>query len=98
MVESQPYVGQHDLHRRNGERAPCHSPHHTGNTAPAGHHDHAAMVADFRRRFWISLILTVPILALSPMIQGFFGLERALAFPGDKVVLWALSSVVFFYG
>ena len=31
-------------------------------------HDHSAMVADFRLRFWISLALTVPVLALSPMI------------------------------
>jgi len=28
------------------------------------------MVADFRRRFWVSLILSVPVLALSPLIQA----------------------------
>ncbi|GIV58672.1 MAG: heavy metal translocating P-type ATPase [Rhodothermaceae bacterium] len=56
------------------------------------------MVEDFRKRFWISLLLTLPILALSPMIQGFLGIEEALRFPGDRYVLWALSSVVFFYG
>ena len=60
-------------------------------------HDHAAMIADFRRRFWVSLILTVPILALSPLIQAFLGLE-ALAFSGDSYVLFGLSTVVFFYG
>jgi Cu2+-exporting ATPase len=56
------------------------------------------MVADFRKRFWISLIITVPILFLSPMIQSFLGLREALGFPGEGYVLWALSSVVFFYG
>ncbi len=56
------------------------------------------MVADFRRRFWISLALTVPILALSPMIQGFLGLGETLAFPGSAYALWALSSVLFAYG
>lgn len=56
------------------------------------------MVEDFRRRFWISLALTVPILALSPMIQAFLALDETLRFPGDLWVLWALSSVVFFYG
>ena len=74
---------QHDQHRSEGHA-------HQG-------HDHAAMIADFRRRFWVSLVLTVPILALSPMIQSFLGLE-ALAFAGDGYVLLALSSIVFFYG
>ncbi|MGM0412091.1 MAG: copper-translocating P-type ATPase [Pseudomonadota bacterium] len=62
------------------------------------HHDHGAMIADFRRRFWVSLVLTVPILALSPMIQGFLGLTGALAFAGDRYVLFGLSAVVFVYG
>lgn len=60
-------------------------------------HEHAAMIADFRRRFLVSLILTVPVLALSPLIQAFLGLE-ALAFSGDSYVLFGLSTVVFFYG
>jgi Cu2+-exporting ATPase len=65
--------------------------------AHAGH-DHAEMVADFRRRFWISAIVSVPVLALSPMIQSFLGLDTALAFPGDAYLLFALSATVFFYG
>ena len=56
------------------------------------------MVADFRRRFWISLIITIPILLLSPLIQRFLGLEGKISFTGDSYVLWALSSGVFFYG
>jgi Cu2+-exporting ATPase len=56
------------------------------------------MVADFRRRFWVSLALTVPILALAPLIQRFLGLEDALAFPGDRYVQSLLASVVYFYG
>lgn len=64
-----------------------------------GHHDHHAhMVADFRRRFWISLALTVPILALSHMIQEFLGLGGRLHFSGDTYVLFVFSSAVFFYG
>ncbi len=59
---------------------------------------HAMMVADFRRRFWISLVISVPILLLSPLIQRFFGLEGKLSFTGDAYVLFALSSFVFFYG
>jgi len=59
---------------------------------------HAHMVADFRRRFWISLIITIPVLALSPMIQRFLGLGESLRFSGDLYVLFALSSAIFFYG
>jgi len=54
------------------------------------------MVKDFRRRFIVSMIVTVPILALSPMIQGFLGYD--MAFPGDRYILLALSSFIFFYG
>lgn len=42
------------------------------------------------------MVLTVPILILSPMIQRWFGFE--LNFFGDKYLLFGLSSVVFFYG
>src|SRR5690606_7323956 len=61
------------------------------------HHDHhAMMVADFRRRFFVSLALTVPILALSPMIQDWAGFS--LTFPGAVWVLTALAAVVYGYG
>lgn len=56
------------------------------------------MIADFRRRFWVCLVLTVPILLLSPMIQDFLGLGRAFRFAGSNYLLFALSSIVFFYG
>jgi Cu2+-exporting ATPase len=56
------------------------------------------MVSDFRRRFWVSTILSVPVLALSPLIQSVLGLEAALAFRGDVFLLFALSAVVFIYG
>ena len=56
------------------------------------------MVADFRKRFWVSLALTLPILLLSPLIQKLLGLDGRLAFAGDRFVLWGLSSAVYFYG
>jgi len=68
-----------------------------GHEKGGGDH-HAHMVADFRRRFWISLGATLPILILSPMIQAFLGFRKTLGFPGDAYLLWALSSFVFFYG
>ncbi|MAA83423.1 MAG: heavy metal translocating P-type ATPase, partial [Hyphomonas sp.] len=56
------------------------------------------MIADYRRRFWVVLGATAPILALAPMIQGWLGLDDMLRFPGDRYVLAGLSSLVFFYG
>jgi Cu2+-exporting ATPase len=82
--------------------------HHMGHDMGSGHSKmgahgdhgshHAMMVADFRRRFWISLVISIPILLLSPLIQRFLGIEGAIAFPGDSYVLFVLSSAVFFYG
>ncbi len=61
-----------------------------------GHHAH--MAADFRKRFWISLAITLPILMLSPMLQTLVGLRDAIRFPGDIYLLFGLSSAVFWYG
>jgi Cu2+-exporting ATPase len=58
-----------------------------------GHGDHAEM---FRRRFWWSLLLTVPIVATSHMVMDWFGYE--LDFPGIGVVGPALGSALFFWG
>lgn len=70
---------------------------HGAHAGQAGH-DHDSMVSDFRRRFWFSLALTIPVLALSPMIQRWLGLEKVLSFRGDTYVLFVLSAAVFFYG
>ncbi len=73
--------------------------HHDHGNVPmgmAGHDHHKMMIEDFKKRFWISLILTIPILVFSPMIQGFFGYEWLL--PGNSYVLFGLSTIVYFYG
>src|ERR1700730_2543770 len=64
----------------------------------AGHGDHGAMAADFRRRFCLCRALTPPVLLLSPMIQHGLGLGDALRFRGDGLVLFALSTVIYVYG
>lgn len=61
------------------------------------HHDHHKhMVSDFKRRFFISIIITIPILIISPMIQEFIGVDWA--FPYDQYILFALSTIIFIYG
>lgn len=59
---------------------------------------HAHMVEDFKKRFWISLVFTLPILFLSPMIQEFLKLKEVFSFTGDLYVLFILSTFIFFYG
>ena len=61
-----------------------------------GHDHHAMMEADFRRRFWVVLALTTPVLLLSPTVQDWFGFT--LTFPGARYLLFALATVITFYG
>lgn len=57
---------------------------------------HAHMLGDFKRRFWVSLILTIPVLTLSELIQSF--LKFSFRFPQDKYILFGVSSFIYFYG
>jgi Cu2+-exporting ATPase len=82
--EHQNKKDQHDNHKKSSPDGQSHSAHH-------GH-----MIKDFKRRFWVSLIITIPIIAISPMIHHFLGLEDSFRFTGDMFVLFALSSVVTF--
>lgn len=70
-----------------------HTDHASGSMAGHNHND---MISDFKKRFWVVLVLTVPIMMLSPMIQHWLGLH--LSFKGSSYVLFALSTVVFLYG
>ena len=61
-----------------------HAAHDHGHMGHDHGHGHAHMVEDFKRRFWISLILTLPVLILSPMVQQALGLGDAFRFAGDS--------------
>ncbi len=77
---------------------PGHGGHGGGESHPGGGSHHAHMVADFRRRFWVSLVLSVPVLALAPLIQAWLGLGDVLAFPGDRLVQAAFATAIYLYG
>jgi P-type Cu2+ transporter len=64
---------------------------HTQHNKHAGHH-----TQDFLKRFWICMVVTVPVLLLSHMIQQWLGFE--IRFAGDNYLLLALSSFIYFYG
>ena len=70
-----------------------------GNNPPmgmAGHNHHAMMIADFKKRFYVVLVLTIPIMLLSTMIQHWMGVHWQ--FVGSQYILFALSTIVFVYG
>ena len=66
---------------------------HSGH---GGGHDHSAMIADFLRRFWICLALSVPVVLLSMMFRDLTG--YTVDFPYRNVVVVVLASVIYGYG
>ncbi|UCF65383.1 MAG: copper-translocating P-type ATPase [bacterium] len=89
-----------EYHQQHSPRKDHHEMHdsshnHQGNIH-GSHHIH--MIDDFRKRFWISLLLSIPVLVLSPMLQKFVGLGESLRFPGDLYINFIISSVVFIFG
>ncbi|MBS7615127.1 heavy metal translocating P-type ATPase [Candidatus Bathyarchaeota archaeon] len=68
-------------------------PHGTHTSSRAGHIHH---IEKFKKKFWFSLILTVPILLLSEMIQHWFNFS--LTFPLQKEMLFLLSLTIYLYG
>src|SRR5699024_8403964 len=92
MTDDQSDEHSHHGHAHHGS----HGDHgHGGGHGGHDHHDHGDMVEDFKKRFYISLIVTIPILVLSPMIQGFIGV--AWRFPYDQYILFVLATFIFFY-
>lgn len=79
----------HSMHKHGGDK---HSHHEE--------HDHIAhhemMIEDFKKRFYVSIAVTLPILILSPIIQEWFGFK--VEFYGSSYVLFLLASFLFFYG
>jgi len=59
-------------------------------------HHPARHIEEFKRKFWISFILTIPILLLSEAIQSWFGFT--ITIPFQKKILLILSAIVYFYG
>ena len=73
-----------------------HSGHDDGGHDNAGH-DHSGHEQMFRRRFWISLVLSIPVLLTSEMLQGWLGFSLP-PFPGDGWVGPVFSTIVFVVG
>lgn len=82
-------MNRHDEHNNNDQG-------HDGDDHDHSQH-HEMMAQDFKRRFFISLALSVPVLLLSPTIQDWFGFQLP-AFTGSNILLFALASMIALWG
>lgn len=83
-------------HARHMERA-VHGTPQTHAGEHAGHVDHSGHEDLFRRRFWVSLLLSLPVLLYTPMLQMWFGFMMP-QFPGSQWIVPLFSVIVFLYG
>ena len=70
---------------------------HGGHEDHTGHDAHAGHEVMFRNRFWVSLVLSIPVLIYSASIQDWLG-YTAPAFPGSRWIVPVFSTIIFFYG
>jgi Cu2+-exporting ATPase len=82
----------HEMGR--GAHAEQHGSHKEGHEAHVDHTGHEQM---FRRRFWISLALSIPVLVFSSSVQGFLHYSLP-TFPGSLWITPVFAVIVFVYG
>ena len=77
--------------------------HNSSKNSDKGHkwHDHSGhddMLSDYKKRFIVSIILTIPTFFLSHMVQEALNIRELIGFSGDIFILFILSSIIFLYG
>lgn len=82
MAEHEEHTADHGEHARAKHEA---------------HADHTGHEEMFRRRFWVCLLLTIPVLLYSPHIQEWLGFSVP-AFPGSQWIVPVFSVIIFAYG
>ncbi len=83
-------------HMNHGEHNHDHHD-HSGHDGDHGHGGHGAhMMADFKQRFWVVLVLSIPLAIIAPMLMHLFGYH--IDFPGQGLLEFGLATIVFFYG
>ncbi|HRA09712.1 MAG TPA: heavy metal translocating P-type ATPase, partial [Microbacteriaceae bacterium] len=89
--ETSAHQGEHAGHDEHSEHAG-----HGEHAAHGGHGGHGGHVAQFRRLFWIMLVLAVPVIAFSPMFAMLLG--YAVPEGGLAWVSPVLGTVMYFWG
>ena len=89
---------QHSAHGAHDHDQMTAAVHNQHNHQHAGHDKHAGhSPAMFKRRFFVCLLLTLPVLYLSPMFEHWFNYQ-ALEFPGSNWITPILATIIYFYG
>ncbi|WP_261340365.1 copper-translocating P-type ATPase [Aerococcus urinaeequi] len=92
----------HDVHHDYDHEHMNHGEHNHDHHNHSGHGDHghgghgAHMMADFKQRFWVVLVLSIPLAIIAPMLMHLFGYH--IDFPGQGLLEFGLATIVFFYG
>ncbi|HSL44092.1 MAG TPA: copper-translocating P-type ATPase [Anaerolineales bacterium] len=98
MKHDEPVQTQGDAHAGHMDRAMHGVPQkETHGGEHAGHVNHSGHEDMFRRRFWVSLLLSIPVLLYTPMLQMWFGFMMP-EFPGSQWIAPLFSVIVFLYG
>lgn len=89
----------HDEHQHSHHHEEQHQQSHDHSKSHEGHAhtDHSGHEMMFRNRFWVSIVLTIPVLVFSPMIQEWFGFT-APEFTGSNLVGPIFAIIIFLYG
>jgi len=102
--EAAQHGNMHNAHATDAQHASPdsgHTDHHAHATQMAGHAGHGAHAghseAMFQRPFWISLLLTIPVLVYAELFQQLLG-YTAPPFPGSTYVGAVLGSIIYWYG
>ena len=88
----------HEMHDHSGHDEHAGHAGHGDHSGHAGHGDHSHHdPAMFKRKFWLSLVLTIPTLVFSTGLQDILGLDGP-RFAGSEFIPAVFGAVLFFYG
>lgn len=89
-------MGGMDHSKMNHEMSGMDHSMHMDHDHMSGGMDHSMHMGNFKQKFWLSLILAIPIILFSPMMGMEFPFQ--VTFPGSEWVVLILATVLFIYG
>src|SRR5699024_1954433 len=97
IAEQDAHGAHHDHGSHSGHERHSGHENHSGHGGHAGHAEHGDHVAQFRRLFWINLLIALPVVLFSPMFAMLLGYSVP-DFPGALWIAPALGTVMYVWG